>query len=78
LLHVRAVRLSLRKAVSKKVYRQGFGNRCRATPQADIWIHRLSGQEIDKAALVGGYCRCFCSSSIAGSRILRRQSRQFT
>jgi hypothetical protein len=37
------VRLSLRKAVSKKVYRQGFGNRCRATPRADIWIHRPTG-----------------------------------
>ena len=43
LLHVRTVRLSLRKAVSKKVYRQGFGNRCRATPRADIWIPRPHG-----------------------------------
>jgi hypothetical protein len=33
-------------------------------------LHRglISGQEIDKAVLVGGYCSCFCSSSIGGSR----------
>jgi hypothetical protein len=49
-----------------------FSDRYRAIPRADIWIYRpagqrLSGGEIDKARLVDGYCRGFCSSEIAGS-----------
>jgi hypothetical protein len=47
----------------KRVYRRGFGNRCRATPRADIWIPRPRGsvcrEKIDKPALIGGYCTCF-------------------
>jgi hypothetical protein len=39
---------------------------------------RLSGKEIDNATFVGRYCSCFCCSSIAGSWIPHRKSRQFT
>jgi hypothetical protein len=39
---------------------------------------RLSGEEIDNALLVEGYCSKFCSSPLVGFRITRRKSRQFT
>jgi hypothetical protein len=46
-----------------------FGDRYRATPRADIWIYRPTGQrllkeEIDKARLVEGYCSRFYLSQI--------------
>jgi hypothetical protein len=36
------------------------------------------GEEIDRARLAGGNCSRFYSSKIAGSRITRRKSLQFT
>jgi hypothetical protein len=38
----------------------------------------LSGEEIDNALLVEGYCSKFCSSPLVGFRITRRKNRQFT
>ncbi len=39
---------------------------------------RLSGEEIDNARLVEGYCSKFCFLRLWVSGITRRKSRQFT
>src|SRR6266508_2721577 len=52
--------LSLRKVMSGKSLSARSDDGYRAIPRADIWIspqgRRLSGEEIDNALLVEGYC----------------------